>query len=170
MRGGVARIFPAHRLIVSAPSPVGLPCEELIAKNRGCGRFQNELRELTQRGTKCPIGTRTLGNYFTAYLVRWGSCECSSTRFGEEETISKNKEIINKPAMPAPININAPLYFLSASLRVLLLCLARLYPTNLIGGWRRLLTTDYACLMRNTDQRTRTDLGPGRGLGSQLDC
>jgi hypothetical protein len=48
---------------------------------------------------------QALGNYFTAFSFPVGS----SAGFGEDETISKNRETINNPAIPAPINIQTSL-------------------------------------------------------------
>src|SRR5215472_15629815 len=39
--------------------------------------------------------------------LSWGSLTGSWLGFGEEETISRNRETINNPAITAPINITA---------------------------------------------------------------
>jgi hypothetical protein len=43
-------------------------------------------------------------HYFPVWTVVWRSF-CT---FGEDDSISKNKETINKPAIAAPINISDP--------------------------------------------------------------
>jgi hypothetical protein len=45
------------------------------------------------------------------YFTRLESWLCSCFGLGEDETISKNKETINNPAIAAPINISNPQWF-----------------------------------------------------------
>jgi len=42
------------------------------------------------------------------YFAPWARFGCSWVAFGEDETISRNKETINNPAITAPINITTP--------------------------------------------------------------
>jgi hypothetical protein len=53
-----------------------------------------------------------LWRYFTRGVSDPGSSGAFSPALGEDEIISKNNETINKPAIPAPINICAPFIFL----------------------------------------------------------
>ena len=64
------------------------------------------------------ILTRQLCHYFPLPTLRLRSFWA----LGEEETISKNNETINNPAIAAPINISDPI--------PLIFCLARQFPSS----------------------------------------
>jgi hypothetical protein len=72
-----------------------------------------------------PFDTRLWGTFDTRlwrYFTRGVSDPASTGDFspalGEDEIISKNSETINKPAIPAPINICAPYIFLSTPCQI----------------------------------------------------
>jgi hypothetical protein len=66
------------------------------------------LPEAPQPGVIFPGRRRILSRRVSDYFTRSASGRASSPGLGDEDTISKNKETINNPAMTAPINIYDP--------------------------------------------------------------
>jgi len=88
-----------------------MACWNYVTTGRaGAGQICGSTQTTALEAGVCQFDTSCVENY--AFLTCLASGCGSSFRLGEEEIISKNKEMINNPAIAAPIIIYDPVSFL----------------------------------------------------------